>query len=454
MGQTVTAGEYTIAAGATMKVDGVRFECTGDTDCTVTVAEDGMSATSSAGMVMAAMLDTTGYQALANLAVALASTADTDADVDGIQSVLNELKANRYDDVADGMADDSASPPVEAKDNGGGVTTSLTTHNQPSPGTADPLTGVSDIFVTVTPEVVPAAAEHDEIVLQVVDADAATEVDPDGEPVDDPTMYDQERDPATVMHPVLADGSTDRTANFMADAVWDLNPAAQWMAEFEESTPTDGFWTHSLNTPEAGQTLPGGRKLHLDLRSDFNPNAMMGGAALIVATGPYDEDDTDNPAVANIPADWMDVTFEGMDDVEMDGERDLTIDVKGLPGSYMGVKGVFVCVDGRGADDAGFGICRINHHTDGELGVSEGDRVDFIPYVYTADADWLAAGVWLTIPDDEARGDYAIGAFAYGNNPYKAGTVDNALAIDGTATYDGRAFGYFAENDDGNKEVG
>jgi hypothetical protein len=174
---------------------------------------------------------------------------------------------------------------------------------------------------------------------------------------------------------------------------------------------------------------------------------------LIIATGPNYEDNG-SPAVANIPADWMDVTFEGMDDVEMDRERDLTIDVKGLPGSYMGVKGVFVCVDGQTTRAAGTGICRINQHTDGELGVSEGDRVDFIPYMYTADADWLAAGVWITIPDDEARGDYAIGAFAYGNNPYKADLEESALAIEGTATYDGRAFGYFAENDDGNKEVG
>ena len=72
MGQTVTAGEYMIAAGATMKVDGVRFECTGDTDCTVTVAEDGMSATSSAGMVMAALLEKMGNQAFMNLSVCAA----------------------------------------------------------------------------------------------------------------------------------------------------------------------------------------------------------------------------------------------------------------------------------------------------------------------------------------------------------------------------------------------
>jgi hypothetical protein len=458
-GQMVTAGEYMIDAGATMKVDGVRFSCSADgMDCTVTVDADG-EATWSGAEAMAHLLDSTGYQALANLATALASTA---ADADGVQSVLNELKANRYDDEADVTANPGATPPVEAVDNGGGVTTSLTTHNQPgSPGTADPLTGVSDIFVTVAPDVMRADEEHDEIVLQVVDAEAGNDEDltDDISTGDDgfADAYDQERDPATVMNPVLADGSSARTANFDVNATWDLNPAAQWMSEFEESTPTDDFWTHSLETADEGMMLAGGRRLHLDLRSDFNPNAMARGTALVVATGPnYPTEGVGGVnAVAGIPADWMNVEFEGMDDVDLDRERDLTTDAtEGLPGSYMGVKGVFVCADGQTGTDAGAGICRINQHSSGEMGVSEGDRVDFIPYMYTADTDWLAAGVWVTIPEDEERGDYAIGAFAYGNNPYKAATEQNAQAIEGTAMYVGRAFGFFAENDAGNKEVG
>ena len=84
----------------------------------------------------------------------------------------------------------------------------------------------------------------------------------------------------------------------------------------------------------------------------------------------------------------------------------------------MGVKGVFSCVDGTGAED-GNNICRINHHENGMLSVSEDDTVMFRPYTYTPDTDWLAAGVWLTIPDDTEDGDYAIGAFVFGNDPYK-----------------------------------
>ena len=42
----------------------------------------------------------------------------------------------------------------------------------------------------------------------------------------------------------------------------------------------------------------------------------------------------------------------------------------------------------------------------------------------------------------------------FGNNPYKANTEANAQSILGTATYQGEAFGRYAENDAGNKETG
>ena len=88
------------------------------------------------------------------------------------------------------------------------------------------------------------------------------------------------------------------------------------------------------------------------------------------------------------------------------------------------------------------------------MSVSEDDTVVFRPYSYSPDADWLAAGVWLTIPDDTEDGDYAIGAFVFGNNPYKADSAQNAQQLTGTATYAGEAFGRYAENDAGNMETG
>ena len=151
-----------IPAGMTMKSGGVRFSCSGDTDCTVTVAADGMSATADAGMVTAAMLDATGNQAFMNLAVALLDAEQRD-----------DLRANLYQDTADVVADANQDPVVVAVDNGGGVTTSLTTHNEPgSIGDADELTGVSDIFVSVTPSVMRAMDSDASKTVLILDADA------------------------------------------------------------------------------------------------------------------------------------------------------------------------------------------------------------------------------------------------------------------------------------------
>ena len=87
------------------------------------------------------------------------------------------------------------------------------------------------------------------------------------------------------------------------------------------------------------------------------------------------------------------------------------------------------------------GECKVDHQTSGEMGVSEEDSIVFLPYVHTEDLNWLAAGVWLTIPQDEENGDYAIGAFVFGNDPFQVGGDDVARTLAGTATYNGDAFG-------------
>ena len=121
---------------------------------------------------------------------------------------------------------------------------------------------------------------------------------------------------------------------------------------------------------------------------------------------------------------------------------------EGLEGSYMGVRGRFVCVDGgAAASPVADNECEIDHQTKGQMGVSENDLVVFIPYVHSGDVDWLTAGVWLTIPDDLDDGDYAIGGFVYGNDPVKL-TQEQHRAIDGEATYRGEAFGRYAEDMD------
>ena len=439
------AGVHMIMAGMTMKVAGVRFSCPGDMDCTVTVTEGGASATYSGGEPTVALLDATGYQAFMNLSDAL---LDTEA-AEGTIAVSDDLRGNLYHDVADVLADANADPVVEYVDNGGGVTTSLTTHEEPGAnGADDPLTGVSDIFVGVTPTlVIPASELNDTKRLMRLDD------------TDEPETH------WVISYPVRVDDdgnvTSNRTANFDAKADWDRNPAAEWTSptligadDNMEDLATDDLnnlpetggdiWSHYFRTTK---TLDGGRTLGLDLRSDYNPRFMTPVEAMGIAKGPPSIGDEDT----QVRVAWNMIDMEG-GDVTRDGERNLPVTVAdGIPGSYMGVKGIFYCMEGGQGDE--MNICRINHHENGMMGVSEDDTVMFRPYTFTPDTDWLAAGVWLTIPDDTEDGDYAIGAFVFGNNPYKATMEDNAQSITGTATYQGEAFGRYAEDDAGNTET-
>ena len=443
---------YTIDAGTTMKVAGVRFSCMGDADCTVTVTvdADGMaSAESASDMVRAHWLNTTGAGSFAVLSDALREEGAYD-ETDSAADLMTRL----YHDVDDVPANDQADPPVVAVDNGGGVTSSVTTHDEPEmPGDDGRVTGVSDIAVTVAPAVVRARDGDASTTVQVFDM---TEDDDDAERTRDmlaaDAVVDQENDPWVIMNAVLVDDdgnvTSTRTANFVADADWERNPAAEWTtdpalmgATQNMDVDEDDIWTNYF---QATQDLDGGRTLHLDLRSDFDPNNTGAGEGMVVARGPGSQAGDAGPERLS----WDDISFDGIGDVPLGGEVDLGAD--GIAGTYKGVRGTFTC-NQLGADEQQ--ICRVNHHTSGMMTPSEDDTITFVPDVYTPDSDWLAAGVWLTVPDDTADGDYAIGAFVYGNDPYKP-AADVARAIEGTATYAGQAFGRYAEVDGDYTEVG
>ncbi|MDD9999887.1 MAG: hypothetical protein OXQ89_19270 [Rhodospirillaceae bacterium] len=58
------------------------------------------------------------------------------------------------------------------------------------------------------------------------------------------------------------------------------------------------------------------------------------------------------------------------------------------------------------------------------------------------DTDYLAGGVWLIFPDDEARAaDYEFGAFADGSDPFMQ---SNLAAVTGAAIYTGGATGVYS----------
>ena len=447
------AADYDVAAGTTYKVAGVRFYCpTGGDDCTVSVAVDDEGAVTvtydeAGGTPTAMALSAVGYQSFDNLSDALLDADDR-----------TELMSMLYDeDVTPAVVDDPDTTEDETMAeviNGGGVTSSLTTHEQPiTQGDANTVTGVSDLFVSIAPTVDPASADHasEEVDRVALAADFVTEnlqADPPVQGVEDGDRVTQKID-----NPVLVDDEgmiiSDRTASFSATASWVFNPAEDWVSALTGMEPEDplvgGIWTYVLDTDD-GMTLPGGRTLHLELRSDFNPNATANGTPIVVARGPADDGSLELMRVK-----VEDVSF---DDLEIASGTEMDIPEDGVMGSYQGVRGLFTCVS-AGTDEAD--ICRVNQHTDKYLTPSESsDTLMFTPLVYTPDSDWLSAGVWITVPDDP-EGDYSIGGFAFGNDQYKPANLDAAQDITGTASYNGQAFGYFAEETDGPdgfKEVG
>ena len=64
--------------------------------------------------------------------------------------------------------------------------------------------------------------------------------------------------------------------------------------------------------------------------------------------------------------------------------------------------------------------------------------------VVVDDTDWLTVGVWEITPHETMEhGDYEVGAFASGNDPFEE---DNVAAVMGRATYKGDAVGMYTQS--------
>ena len=261
-----------IPAGSSVSVGRTTVECpAGGEDCTLTVSAQpvtGNLVASYSGAMPTVTVHTpeAGFQAFVNL---------SDALLDVPEGARDEVRQNAYHDTADVPDDPNTDDVDETADNGGGVTTSLTTHEEPGGGSADDISGVSDIEVSVSPSVVdPDDTDNSKTLAHagVDTAGTAIDDDADTEDIDESEMV-------VVMNPVLADGSSDRTAEFDLDAAWENNPAATWEIEdlaTSDSMEAGDIWTHYF---QHEQDLAGGRTLDIDIRSDFDPNAMAPGAA-------------------------------------------------------------------------------------------------------------------------------------------------------------------------------
>ncbi len=119
-----------------------------------------------------------------------------------------------------------------------------------------------------------------------------------------------------------------------------------------------------------------------------------------------------------------------------------------LSGTRNGQQGWFRCT----SQSCGHSTSTVNGQTRRML---TGDWI-FVPSttttVTTPDADYLAGGVWLIVPDDaSSAADYEFGAFVDGSDPFMQ---SNLAAVSGTATYEGDATGVYSKTAGGSTEIG
>lgn len=427
---------FTVDAGDSVKMGGVEFTCPASGgDCVVTIMEndDGdlvASYTGGAEGLMAMQLTPRGFLAFIHSNTNVNDLSDTILD----SAQLMDLQQNIYHGTRAG--------------GGSGVTSSVTTHEEPT-GTDPNVYGVSDIQVTVTTDQDDPTRDDDTHRIDVVNTASNSPVR-----LAAPAFEYEEA--------VHKDSSTSWDGEIAVTATWDANPAAGWTVDAidlgsDANVDDDDEDVWSAYFRHVDDTLAGGRTLELDLRTDFGPghwrHITYDGTMQTIVRGAGFVD------LPESTVDWEDVMFDDTRyHLGLGAEVDLPISDaggEGLEGGYRAadghfVRGRFVCIDG-GAPNAGGtadGECEIDHQSPGRMSVSEQDSIVFLPYVHGDDANWLAAGVWLTIPDDEEDGDYAVGAFVFGNDPVERTVdgADNIRALMGEATYNGNAFGRYAED--------
>jgi len=117
-------------------------------------------------------------------------------------------------------------------------------------------------------------------------------------------------------------------------------------------------------------------------------------------------------------------------------------------GTLDGVPGTFSCDRaGGGTCPAFFGTHFDPTGTDWIFTPRGTTRTESAP-----DADYLAGGVWLFIPDNATNaGDVVFGAFGDGSDPFDQRSV---MALQGTARYNGLATGVYSARSGSDTEIG
>ena len=132
-----------------------------------------------------------------------------------------------------------------------------------------------------------------------------------------------------------------------------------------------------------------------------------------------------------------------------------------VQGTYFGAKGTFTCTTATAngtctirramAGDTDFRVADLNGE---DAGYGAAGTWSFEPdegvMVMLPDQDWLAFGFWLTAPDDAANGLHRLGVFHDGMDMYAFSEDgdDAGKGLDGSATYDGAAAGYYVNGEE------
>ena len=241
------------------------------------------------------------------------------------------------------------------------------------------------------------------------------------------------------------------------DTLQDANPwarAGQYINTQEAPEAHEGV-TRSISTiPQSDHGLGAAWQV-TELEADYDDGGTL---SIYVATDAQPSDGSIDP-YSNATEIVHSIELSGAPALPADEDFIFAwiADGESIDGSLDGVAGTFSCANADGclfSDNR-----RPGGYENGSPGVTftpEGGTPQPVPVVESAtvpNADYLAFGHWLYVPDDVTDADgYEFGTFASGGDPFETA---NLAGLTGTATYAGDAVGmYYVDGLTDNPTVG
>ncbi len=198
-----------------------------------------------------------------------------------------------------------------------------------------------------------------------------------------------------------------------------------WSVGTSDGSPVDIDATAPFDGQELHKRIPGGT-LYVDVYSDIEAPSLR---EVVTSSGtPVRLEDSLGSTIGGLTLDEINARMG-------DGELD-------------GVPGTFSCDRaGGGSCPAFFGTHFDPRGTDWIFTPHGSTRTESTP-----DADYLAGGVWLFMPDNATNADDVVfGAFGDGSDPFDQHSV---MALQGPASYNGLVAGVYSAKSGGDTEIG